>query len=188
MKAIGMLLVLSFFALAAVPVTAQPQQPDILTFAASNPNLSILTRAINAAGLKDELMGTGPFTLFAPTNKAFERLPKAFLNDLLRPENRDQLRSVLLYHVAQGRVMSSDVNSVVSPSVLTTLGGSALRLTHGAAGVTVGPAMILQPDIMTSNGVVHVIDRVLIPPTIIGTTIQETTTPVIITPVPAPRY
>lgn len=133
----------------------------IVEVASGNPDFSTLVTAVTAAGLADELSGTGPFTVFAPTNEAFEALPAGVLDSLLKPDNAEALKKVLLYHVVNGEVMAADVK----PGEVTTLEGSELTVTTDN-GVKVGDATVITTDVDASNGVIHAIDAVLVPPTV----------------------
>jgi uncharacterized surface protein with fasciclin (FAS1) repeats len=135
---------------------------DIVTTALGDPRLSILTKAIGAAGLGDTLKGAGPFTVFAPTDDAFNALPKGVLNSLLKPQNKDLLTKVLSYHVVGGSIKAGDV---VTGDV-ASVEGTALKLVSKAGVVTVNDAAVLTGDVAASNGVVHIIDHVLVPSSI----------------------
>ena len=144
--------------LAAAPVAAQDN--DIVDIAAGNEAFSTLVAAVQAAGLVETLKGEGPFTVFAPTDEAFAKLPEGTVADLLKPENRDQLVAILTYHVVPGKHMASDV---VSLSEATTVQGSAVSISVMGDQVMVGDAHVVQADIEASNGVIHVIDTVILP-------------------------
>lgn len=133
-------------------------KPDIVGVAASNADFSTLVTALKAADLVGALQGDGPFTVFAPTNAAFEKLPAGTLEALLA--DKEALTQVLTYHVVPGKVTAADVVKVDSAD---TLQGEALpvRVTDGS--VQVGAATVVQADVMASNGVIHVIDTVLVP-------------------------
>jgi uncharacterized surface protein with fasciclin (FAS1) repeats len=135
---------------------------DIVATALGDPRLSILTKAIGAAGLSDTLKGAGPFTVFAPTDDAFNALPKGVLNSLLKPQNKDLLTKVLSYHVVGSAVKAGDV---VTGDV-ASVEGTALKLVSNAGVVTVNDAAVLTGDVVASNGVVHIIDHVLVPSSI----------------------
>jgi transforming growth factor-beta-induced protein len=123
-------------------------------------NFNTLVAAIKAAGLVDTLKGPGPFTVFAPTDEAFAKLPAGTLENLLKPENKARLQSILTYHVVAGRVMSQDVLKLESAK--TVEGRSiAIKTTDGV--VMVDNAQVLKADIAASNGVIHVIDAVMLP-------------------------
>ncbi|MEM8604935.1 MAG: fasciclin domain-containing protein [Cyanobacteria bacterium P01_H01_bin.121] len=141
----------------AVTLVAQATG-DIVDVAAANPEFSTLVQAVQAAGLVDTLKGTGPFTIFAPTNAAFSNLPAGALDALLLPENQDLLTDVLLYHVVAGDVRAADLRT---GKVESLNGGLAVSVTPER--VVVNNASVIQPDIDASNGVIHVINRVLIP-------------------------
>jgi hypothetical protein len=113
-----------------------------------------------AAGLVETLKGDGPFTVFAPTDAAFARLPAGTVESLLRPENIDQLRAILTYHVVPGKVLAADVVGLESA---TTVQGQALRIEVNGMAVRIDDAKVIQTDIMASNGVIHVIDSVVLP-------------------------
>lgn len=139
------------------PVTVQP---DIVDTAVAAGSFNTLVAAVQAAGLVDTLKGPGPFTVFAPTDAAFAALPAGTVENLLRPENIDTLRAVLTYHVVPGKVTSDQLAGQVL-SVGTVQGQSVT--VNGNAGVSVDNAVVQTPDILTSNGVIHAIDTVLIP-------------------------
>ncbi|MGG7644758.1 fasciclin domain-containing protein [Rhodovulum sp. YNF3179] len=135
-------------------------EPDIVDIAASNDQFSTLVAAVSAAGLVDTLKGDGPFTVFAPTNAAFEALPDGTVETLLKPENKDQLVSILTYHVVPGAVTSDQLAG--QELRVDTVQGQAVHV-DGTDGVMVDDATVTQADIMASNGVIHVIDTVLLP-------------------------
>ncbi len=120
-----------------------------------------LVAAVKAAGLVDTLKGVGPFTVFAPTDEAFAKLPAGTLESLLKPENKAKLASILTYHVVAGQVLAKDVVNLNSAK---TVEGQNVAIKAANGGVTVNNAKVTKTDIMTSNGVIHVIDTVLIPP------------------------
>ncbi len=132
----------------------------IVDIAAGNPDFSTLVAAVQAAGLAETLSGEGPFTVFAPTNEAFAALPAGTVEDLLKPENKDKLIAILTYHVVAGKVMSTDLtNDMMAPTVE---GKDVTIMTEPS--VMVNDANVVQADIEASNGVIHVIDKVLMPP------------------------
>ena len=150
-------------AAASAPAASAPAEPatvgTIVEIAAGNPDFSTLVAAVGAAGLVETLNGEGPFTVFAPTNEAFAALPAGVLDALLLPENKDALVKILTYHVVPGTVMAADV---AAGDVATVEGQNITIATDG--GVTVNGAAVVQTDIVGSNGVIHVIDQVLLPP------------------------
>src|SRR5215208_3444679 len=153
-------LTLAIGVLAAPLVDAQPQQ-NIAQVAQGDPRFSTLVRAVQAGGLADTLSGPGPFTVFAPTNDAFNKLPAGTLDALL--QDQQQLRAVLTYHVVSGRVTSADLPGRQSaPSVQ----GAPLAFSVNPARVN--NANIVQPDVQASNGVIHAIDTLLLPPSAAG--------------------
>ncbi|MDH7796753.1 MULTISPECIES: fasciclin domain-containing protein [unclassified Beijerinckia] len=135
-------------------------------------NLTTLVAAVKAAGLVDTLNGAGPFTVFAPTNAAFEKLPKGTVETLLKPENKDKLRAILLYHVIPADATAATAMKMVKDDggshMAKTAEGEALTLKTSGGKLTVtdasgGTATVTQADVIQKNGVVHVIDRVLLP-------------------------
>ncbi|MBS29157.1 MAG: Nex18 symbiotically induced protein [Alphaproteobacteria bacterium] len=133
---------------------------DIVDTAVANDRFSTLVAAVKAAGLVDTLKGDGPFTVFAPTNEAFAKLPAGTVDHLLKAENRDQLVAVLTYHVIPGKVMSSELAG--KQITATTVQGSAVEI-DATNGVMVDNANVVSADIVTDNGVIHVIDTVILP-------------------------
>ncbi len=130
----------------------------IVDVAASNPEFTTLVTAVKAAGLAETLAGTGPFTVFAPTNEAFAKVPKDVLDKLLA--NKEALTKVLTYHVLPGAVEAADVK----PGNVTTVEGSTAAISQADGKLKINDATIIATDVMASNGVIHVIDAVLIPP------------------------
>ena len=135
-------------------------QADIVDTAVAAGQFNTLAAALKAAGLVDTLKGPGPFTVFAPTDAAFAALPAGTVENMLKPENRDQLVKVLTYHVVPGKVPAS---RVVGMKSATTVQGGQLDIAASGDGVTVGGARVTATDVAASNGVIHVIDKVLIP-------------------------
>ncbi len=135
--------------------------PTIVDIAVNDERFSTLVTALDTAGLVQTLQGDGPFTVFAPTNAAFDGLPDGTLEQLLAPENRDQLTSILTYHVVDSTYMAADV---MEASSLTTLEGSELTISTSDGSVMINEATVTATDIEASNGVIHVIDAVLQPP------------------------
>lgn len=142
-------------------ISAQLKQtPTIVDIAASNASFTTLVQAVQAAGLVETLSGDGPFTVFAPTNEAFAALPPGTLETLLKPENRETLRKILTYHVVAGAVESGNIQ----PGDVATVEGSPVTLNVANGRVTVNNATVIAADIRASNGIIHVIDRVILPP------------------------
>ena len=135
-------------------------QKDIVDTAAGAGTFQTLVAAVQAAGLVDTLKGDGPFTVFAPNDAAFAALPEGTVENLLKPENKDQLIAVLTYHVVPGKVTAADVVKLDSAK---TVNGEAVTIAASAAGVTVDNANVIATDIEASNGVIHVIDAVILP-------------------------
>jgi uncharacterized surface protein with fasciclin (FAS1) repeats len=132
---------------------------DIVALAQDTPDLSTLVEAVTAADLAETLQGDGPFTVFAPTNDAFDALGGT-LDELLQPENQEQLQSVLTYHVVPTEAMAADLED---GQMLETVNGEMLEVSIDGDTVMVGDATVVMPDVDASNGVVHVIDTVLVP-------------------------
>ncbi len=133
---------------------------DIVDVAASNGSFNTLVAAVKAGGLVDTLKGDGPFTVFAPTDEAFAKLPEGTVEMLLKPENKDKLVVVLTYHVVPGKVMASDVVNLKGAS---TVQGQDIAINTQNGSVMVDNAKVLMTDVKASNGVIHVIDSVIIP-------------------------
>jgi len=133
---------------------------DIVDTAVAAGSFNTLAAALEAADLVDTLKGDGPFTVFAPTDDAFAALPAGTVESLLKPENKDQLVAVLTYHVVPGKVKAKDVVTLDSAA---TVNGKAVTIEASDAGVTVDGANVVKTDIMTSNGIIHVIDAVILP-------------------------
>ena len=146
--------------MATEEMVAEEAQKDIVGLAVETDALSTLVAAVKAAGLVETLQGDGPFTVFAPTNAAFEALPAGTLEDLLKPENKDQLIAILTYHVVSGKVMSSDLSDGMKAA---TVNGKEITITT-MGGAKVNGANVVTADVEASNGVVHVIDAVILPP------------------------
>ena len=132
---------------------------DIVAVAAGADNFKTLVAAVKAAGLVETLQGTGPFTVFAPTDEAFAKLPAGTVENLLKPENKDKLIAILKYHVIPGKVLAADVKTME----VKTVEGQNVKLVVSAEGVTVDKAKVVKTDVMAENGVIHVIDTVIIP-------------------------
>jgi uncharacterized surface protein with fasciclin (FAS1) repeats len=132
----------------------------IVEVAAGNADFSTLVAAVKAAGLVDVLSGEGPYTVFAPTNAAFAKLPAGTVETLLKPENKDQLVAVLTYHVVAGKVMAADVVNLTSAA---TVQGESVSIAVSESGVMVDGANVVATDVAASNGVIHVIDTVILP-------------------------
>ncbi|MEM9049069.1 MAG: fasciclin domain-containing protein [Pseudomonadota bacterium] len=139
---------------------AQVQAADIVDTAVAAGQFDTLVAAVQAAGLVETLKGDGPFTVFAPTDEAFAKLPEGTVATLLMPENKDQLVAVLTYHVIPGKVMSSDIAGQTLS--VTTVQGTDIAI-DATSGVTVNEATVTAADVEASNGVIHVIDTVILP-------------------------
>ena len=146
---------------AALSSAALAQDKDIVETASEAGSFGTLLSAAEAAGLVETLKGEGPYTIFAPTDEAFAALPDGTVEDLLKPENQDQLVEILTYHVLSGKVMSGDIAG--QEMEVETVQGDALAV-NATDGVMVNEANVTQADIEASNGVIHVIDAVVLPP------------------------
>lgn len=135
-------------------------EPTVVEIAVGNADFSTLVAALQAAGLVEALSGDGPFTVFAPTNEAFAQLPAGTLDMLLLPENKDKLVAILTYHVVPGKVMAADV---VTLTEATSLEGDTIAISTEDGSVMVDGANVVATDIEASNGVIHVIDAVIMP-------------------------
>jgi uncharacterized surface protein with fasciclin (FAS1) repeats len=155
------LAMLSIFCLTA-PITRAEEaaKKNIVETAVAAGSFNTLVAAVKAAGLVETLSGAGPFTVFAPTDEAFAKLPAGTLDDLLKPENKEKLAGILTYHVVSGKVMAADVKT----GEVATVNGAKAKLNVSSDGVTIDKAKVVKTDIETSNGVIHVIDAVILPP------------------------
>jgi uncharacterized surface protein with fasciclin (FAS1) repeats len=148
-------------AVAATSPVARAQQPkDIVDTAVAAGSFKTLAAALQAAGLVETLKGKGPFTVFAPTDEAFAKLPAGTLESLLKPENKAKLTAILTYHVVPGTVLAADV---VKLSEAKTVNGQAVKIHAMGGTVMVDAARVVRTDIRASNGVIHVIDSVILP-------------------------
>ena len=155
--------VASTFAASRPAAAANNTTADIVETAVGAGQFKTLAAALEAAGLVEALKGQGPFTVFAPTDEAFARLPAGTVEELLKPENKEKLKAVLLYHVVPGKVVAADVVKLNGKEAKTLQGGKVkVRTTDG---VMVDNARVLKTDVMATNGVIHVIDTVLMPKT-----------------------
>ena len=149
--------------LVSLPLAADNtgEQPDIVDTAIAAGSFNTLVAAVQAAGLVDALKADGPFTVFAPTDEAFAKLPEGTVENLLKPENLEQLQAILTYHVVPAKVLAADVAD--GASAPTLLAENSLSFDIQDGNVFIGSAQVVQTDIVTSNGVIHVIDSVLLP-------------------------
>jgi uncharacterized surface protein with fasciclin (FAS1) repeats len=158
MKATSFALIISVLG-SVVPMFAAAKH-DIVDTAVAAGSFKTLTAALQAAGLADTLKGAGPFTVFAPTDDAFNKLPAGTVESLLKPENKEKLKAILLYHVVSGDVGSAQVVKLTSAK---TLDGKDVAISTSGGGVMINNAKVVKADVPASNGVIHVIDTVLIP-------------------------
>ncbi|GAB4489093.1 MAG: hypothetical protein Fur0016_19770 [Anaerolineales bacterium] len=145
----------------APTATPEPAPQDIVDIAVADGRFTTLVAAVQAAGLVDTLKGAGPFTVFAPTDDAFAKLPAGTLDELLKPENKQALTDILLYHVVSGKVMAADVVNLTSA---TTVLGKEVTIKVDMGNVYINDAKVIITDIEAANGVIHVIDSVILPP------------------------
>ncbi len=131
----------------------------VVEIAVGSPDHTTLVAAVKAAGLAETLSGPGPFTIFAPTNAAFAKLPAGTVESLLKPENKAKLVAILTYHVVPAKVLAADVKTGEAP----TVNGKKLNIKADGMGVTVNNAKVIATDLVGSNGVVHVVDTVILP-------------------------
>jgi uncharacterized surface protein with fasciclin (FAS1) repeats len=154
---------LTAVALTVAPITTAPaaaQAKDIVDTAVAAGSFKTLAAALQAAGLVDTLKGPGPFTVFAPTDEAFAKLPAGTVETLLKPENKAKLTRILTYHVVPGKVMAADAAKLTSAKAVS---GDTLTIAAKGGGVTIDKAKVVKADIAASNGVIHVIDTVVLP-------------------------
>ncbi len=153
---------LALSAIALSPVQAADKcaaSGDIVAVASGAGSFNTLVAAVKAAGLVETLQGTGPFTVFAPTDEAFAKLPAGTVESLLKPENKEKLVAILTYHVVAGKVMAADVKTMQAK----TVNGKELSIIVADGKVTVDKANVVKTDVAASNGVIHVIDTVVLP-------------------------
>jgi uncharacterized surface protein with fasciclin (FAS1) repeats len=143
----------------ALGLVATAQAKTVIDVALSSPDHTTLVAAVKAAGLVETLSGKGPFTIFAPTNAAFAKLPPGTVESLLKPENKDKLVSVLTYHVVPAKVLAADVKTMAAP----TVNGKTLAVKVEGGKVMVNNATVTAVDLVADNGVIHVIDTVVLP-------------------------
>ena len=148
-------------ALPMLSVATLANAADIVDTAAEAGSFETLVAAVDAAGLVETLKGDGPFTVFAPTDEAFGKLPEGTVDDLLRPENKDQLVAILTYHVVPGKTMSSDLAG--QELEVETVQGQMVMINASGDSVMVGEATVVQADVEADNGVIHAIDTVIMP-------------------------
>ena len=142
-------------------LSARASEKDIVDTAVAAGQFKTLATALGAAGLVETLKGPGPFTVFAPTDAAFAKLPAGTVETLLKPENKDRLVAILTYHVVPGRVMAADVAKITEAK---TVNGEMLTVRTMAPAVMINDAKVTAADIQASNGVIHVVDSVILPP------------------------
>lgn len=165
MKKFAMMLAcvaMGFVAVRSSVAETPAAQKNVVEIAAGNPDFSTLVAAVKAAGLAETLSGKGPFTVFAPTNAAFDKLPKGTVETLLKPENKAKLAAILTYHVVGAKVLAADA---VKLDKATTVNGADFTIAVKDGSVLLNnSAKVVKTDIVGSNGVIHVIDSVILPP------------------------
>lgn len=154
------IVVASFAFISSSYASHHGEKKDIVDVAAQNGSFTTLVAAVKAAGLVETLKGDGPFTVFAPTDEAFSKLPEGTVEMLLKPENKDKLVAILTYHVVAGKVMAADVVKVESA---VTVQGQKVLVNVNGTKVMINNAHVVTADVKASNGVIHVIDTVLMP-------------------------
>ena len=154
------MLVSSLMAGFITSVKADGHVADLVGTAIAANKFNTLATALEVAGLVETLKGKGPFTVFAPTDEAFKKIDQATLKDLLKPENKDKLTAILTYHVLPGKVMSSDIKGDMEP---TTVNGKNISVKLMNGKVMINEATVIAADVAASNGVIHIIDTVLLP-------------------------
>ncbi|MGF1744431.1 fasciclin domain-containing protein [Vibrio minamisatsumaniensis] len=154
------LMVTTLFFTAFAHANHHGMKKDIVDVAVENGSFNTLVTAVKAAGLVETLKGEGPFTVFAPTDEAFAKLPDGTIDMLLKPENKDKLIAVLTYHVVSGKVMAADVMKIDRAD---TLQGQAVMVSTNDGTVMINNAKVIAADVKENNGVIHVIDTVLLP-------------------------
>lgn len=150
---------LTLLASISIPAFADTSDKTVVEIAAGNDDFSTLVAAVKAAGLAETLSGDGPFTVFAPTNEAFAKLPEGTVETLLKPENKEKLAAVLTYHVVAAKVMAADVKA----GKVATVNGAEATITVEDGAVMIDGAKVVKTDIVGKNGVIHVIDTVIMP-------------------------
>ena len=158
-KTLAVTILLVFLSSTAL-IASSHTKMDIVDTAVKAGSFNTLVAAVQAAGLAETLKGEGPFTVFAPTDDAFAKLPAGTLDDLLKPENKDKLAAILTYHVVSGKVMAKDVMTMKEAK---TVNGQSVMVSMEADTVMIDNAKVVQADVECSNGVIHVIDTVILP-------------------------
>ena len=158
-KVIAISLLLVFMSTTAL-IASSHSKKDIVDTAVNAGSFKTLVAAVTAADLAETLKGEGPFTVFAPTDEAFAKLPAGTVEDLLKPENKDKLKAILTYHVVSGKVMAKDVMTLKEAK---TVNGGMVMVSMEADTVMIDNAKVVQADVECSNGVIHVIDTVIMP-------------------------
>jgi uncharacterized surface protein with fasciclin (FAS1) repeats len=159
MKLLAPLLALALVLTTSAPLARADETKTIVEIAAGNPDFTTLVAAVKAAGLAETLSGDGPFTVFAPTNAAFAKLPKGTVEDLLKPENKSKLAGILTYHVVGSKVLAKDVKA----GSVKTVNTAEAKITIKDGVVKIDDATVTKTDLVGKNGVIHIIDSVILP-------------------------
>ncbi|WP_343348864.1 fasciclin domain-containing protein [Terrisporobacter petrolearius] len=162
--ALSALMILTIFTsqISSVFAMENKKEKDIVDIAVNDSRFTTLVEGLKAAGLVDTLKSEGPFTVFAPTNDAFEKLPEGTLEELLKAENKDKLNDILLYHVAKGKFDAKEVSNMDGKQI-TLANGKTANISVKDGEVFINDAKVIITDIMAKNGIIHVIDTVLLP-------------------------
>lgn len=156
-------LVVALCVISAVAAWAAPKKGDIITVASGSKDFSIFVKAVKAAGLAERLKGAGPYTVFAPTDAAFKKLPAGTLDMLLRPENKDQLKALILSHVVNGRCSSAQITKTKVSVTVKSLQGSSVKVMPMGRMVMVEKATVVKADVQAGNGLIQGVDQVIMP-------------------------
>lgn len=160
LRTIAVVLVLGLFAAPSVSAA----NADLIGTMAKNKHLSLAVKWIGLAGLANTLKSSGPYTIFMPTNSALLQLPNQTRINLMNPRNKAKLRAFLLYHVIRGKITSKDVMRTNCPTMIRTVKGPEVTVQHSIGAIKVNDAKVVKPDMEASNGIIHAINKVLIPP------------------------
>ena len=159
LRTLALTAAMTFTGLGVAHAQAAVAKKDIVAVSSEAGNFNTLVAAVKAAGLVETLQGPGPFTVFAPTDEAFAKLPKGTVENLLKAENKQKLAAILTYHVVSGKVMAADVKTMKAK----TVNGKELDVKVSGGAVTVDNAKVVKTDVRASNGVIHIIDTVVLP-------------------------
>ena len=164
MKRLSLLVVFLFVLAAAAAIAQTKSSSDIYTTLSKDKNYSTFTSLVKQAGLESELKSAGPYTVFAPNNAAFAKLPKAYVDNLKKPANKAELKNILQYHITKGKHTVSSIMKMPSPSEITMLNGNKARLSHTKNAILINNSNLNKTDIAAKNGQIFGLNTVLIPP------------------------